>query len=151
MRVWIGVSIRTWKAQAKTKAATTPPTHRPHWTDTGRAKRAINTLATPNQAIRTTSLVMNIENETCAAFSIHFEGRGVGVAPAARMMVAIQVSETRACLSKYWTKASSSAAAIPAQPASFGAIQTFCANQASAMPRKNRGRARKKPKPIGIW
>ena len=70
---------------------------------------------------------------------------------AARMMVEMQTSEISAFLSKYWATASPSAAAIPAHRASFGAIQTFWANQASAMPRKNSGRARKKPKPIGIW
>ena len=105
----------------------------------------MTTLATPNQAMRTTSLVMNIEKLTCAAFSTHFDGRVVGTAPAARMVTEMQASETRACLSKYCTKASSTAAPIPAQPASFGLIQTFWANQARAMPRAKRGRARMKP------
>lgn len=145
MRVWIGMSMTKWNRKAKPNAATTPATHSAHCAPTGKANRAISTLATPNQAMRTTSFVMNMENDTWAAVSTHFDGRGVGMAPAARMISEMQTSDTKACLSKYWTKASISAAPTPTQPARRGAIQTFCANQARAMPSTNSGRARMKP------
>ncbi|MOA46695.1 hypothetical protein D3C78_1692410 [compost metagenome] len=62
----------------------------------------------------------------------------------------MRVSEIRACLSKYWTTARAIEASSNAQPARRGLIQTPCANQASPMPRMNRGRARQMPSASGI-
>ncbi|MNT54548.1 hypothetical protein D3C72_1917180 [compost metagenome] len=106
--------------------------------------------ARPNQPMRTTSFEMNMAKETTAACSTSLDGFVTGTAPAARMMIEIRVSEIRACLSKYCTTARPTEASSRAQPAARGSIQIPCANQASPMPRMNRGRARQMPRFSGI-
>ncbi len=106
--------------------------------------------AKPNQPMRTTSLEMNMEKETTAACSINLDGFVTGTAPAARMMTEMKAREIRAFLSKYCAVARPIVASSKAQPAARGWIQTPWANQASPMPRMNRGRARQMPRFSGI-
>jgi len=70
----------------------------------------------PNQTMRLTSLVRNIENDIRARCSIRREGLITGMAPAAQMITVIKPRDSKLKAPKAWRTMSVAAAARPIAP-----------------------------------